>query len=125
MAALTAVTASPAAAAPPRAAAESYPCYANLLCLYDGINFTGRVAYFEVGFANDCRDIPVPSNFANKARSIINNRPSGTVSTFWDNANATGLLGYQHAYGYRANLAYDSAAIGGNWDRRIEAVRVC
>ncbi|MEU8421705.1 hypothetical protein AB0C15_12600 [Micromonospora sp. NPDC048835] len=54
-----------------------------------------------------------------------NNRASGTVSTFWDNANATGLLGYQHAYGYRANLAYDSAAIGGTWNQRIEAVRVC
>ncbi|MDI6102215.1 hypothetical protein QLQ12_26715 [Actinoplanes sp. NEAU-A12] len=37
----------------------------------------------------------------------------------------SGLHGYQHAYGYRANLSLDSAAIGGNWNNRIRSARVC
>ncbi|WP_167517338.1 peptidase inhibitor family I36 protein [Micromonospora orduensis] len=110
--------------APSPAQAASYPCNPGLLCLYAGTNFTGDVLYLD-GPYNGCNDVGLPSYFRNQTQSIINNRPSGTVSTFWDNANATGLLGYQHAYGYRANLAYDTAAIGGNWNKRIEAVRVC
>ncbi|MFI5925645.1 peptidase inhibitor family I36 protein [Micromonospora sp. NPDC051543] len=108
----------------PSPAQANYACPSGLLCLYAGANFSGDIFLLD-GPYNGCNDVPLPSYFRNRAQSIINNRPSGTVSTFWDNANATGLLGYQHAYGYRANLAYDSAAIGGNWNQRIEAVRVC
>lgn len=111
-------------AAPSPAQAANYPCTTNLLCLYAGTNFTGDVFYLD-GPYNGCKDVTLPSYFRNRTQSIKNNRASGTVSTFWDNANASGLLGYQHAYGYRANLAYDSAATGGTWNLRIEAVRVC
>ncbi|MET7964694.1 peptidase inhibitor family I36 protein [Micromonospora zamorensis] len=111
-------------AVPSPAQAANYPCYSNLLCLYAGTNFTGDVFYLD-GPTNGCKDVALPSYFRNRAQSIINNRVPGTVSTFWDNASASGLLGYQHAYGYRANLAYDSAAVGGTWNKRIEAVRVC
>ncbi|MFI7593344.1 peptidase inhibitor family I36 protein [Micromonospora sp. NPDC049359] len=81
----------------PSPAQANYACPSGLLCLYAGANFSGDIFLLD-GPYNGCNDVPLPSYFRNRAQSIINNRPSGTVSTFWDNANATGLLGYQHAY---------------------------
>ncbi|GIH67594.1 peptidase inhibitor family I36 protein [Microbispora siamensis] len=113
---------SPAVKAGTMAASD---CPYPYLCLFDNAGFTGTQYNIAVAQVNACPDIPIDSWFAGRASSLVNHRPSGTVSTLWANSNGTGLLGYQHAYGYRANLALDSASIGGNWDNRIRSARVC
>ncbi|MEU1607179.1 peptidase inhibitor family I36 protein [Micromonospora matsumotoense] len=103
-----------------------YDCLYGALCLFPNKDFGGKYIGWDTGAANTCRDFDLTRwSASNWASSIVNNRPSGTVSTFWDNTNSTGLIGYQHAYGFRQNLAFDTASIGGTWDNRISSMRVC
>ena len=110
---------------PSNAQAASCPYY--YLCLYDGTDFSGaswkewRCGTYNLGHYG----------FHDKTSSLINNQTNGTVSYFYDYkgwgdpfVNKDPVIA-QRAYGYRRNLAWDTAYDGRSADNRIDIVKVC
>jgi hypothetical protein len=103
---------------------SSGACPYYYVCVYQGRNEGGPAV--PLGFYY-CRTVNLADwGFSNITSSLINNQTDGTVSYFYDDAysSSTPILA-QRAYGYRQDLAYDTASDGNNSNDRIDRIKVC
>ncbi|MGW1062392.1 peptidase inhibitor family I36 protein [Micromonospora rubida] len=104
-------------------------CTYKYLCLWSGANWTGyKLSLTRCGWTYlQNYAWPNGGDWRDKTTSLVNNQTTGVISHFYDSdiyGNQL-YLGPQHSYGYRANLAYDTAAVGGSWDERMDDILVC
>jgi peptidase inhibitor family I36 len=106
--------------------AASTSCPYQYLCLWEHVWRGGeRLAFYYCGYVDLYKyRLNASSYWNNKVSSIWNNQSGGVVSWFYD-TNYGGLLGTVSAGNYLQDLTRDRALDGGNWNDRIDRVKVC
>jgi hypothetical protein len=106
--------------------AASTSCPYQYLCMWEHVWRAGaRIAFYYCGYVDLYKyRLNSYEYWHNNVSSIWNNQSGGVVSWFYD-TNWGGLLGTVSAGNYLQDLTRDSALGGGNWNDRIDRVKVC
>lgn len=106
--------------------AASTSCPSQYLCLWEHVWRGGaRLAFYYCGYVDLYRyRLNQYTLWDDDVSSIWNNQTGGVVSWFYD-TDYGGLLGTVSAGNYLQDLTRDRALGGGNWNDRIDRVKVC